>query len=43
MLKGFENYEKLKENTLRTKRAVYELHLCGGHFLPFLTRDEKIS
>ena len=43
MLKGYEIYEKLKENVLGTKRAAYELHLCDGHLLPYLIRDEKIS
>ena len=38
MLKG---YEKLKENAFRTKQALYELHLCNEHVLPYLIREEK--
>jgi len=40
-LKDHENYEKLKENALRTKRAIYELYLYGGHLLPYLRQEEK--
>ena len=43
MLKGYENYEKLKENVLRTKRAVYEMHLCDGNLLPSHTGRENFS
>ena len=39
--KGYENYEKVKENVLRTKRAVYELDNCDRHSLPDLTWEEK--
>ena len=40
MLKGYENYEKLKENALRTKRAVMNC-ISAMDIYCVISREEK--